>query len=59
MSKNQGKKCNQKQARGLISDSPKKNHFYALKSTVIKRIFLIMLQVFSINFYALLDPVVS
>ena len=57
--KAKGKEGNQAQASGLSSVAPKKNRFYALRSRGDQEdspnVLTIMLQVFSIIVYALLD----
>lgn len=60
MIKTQGRESNQPQASGPSFDASKRNHFYALKYSgnqeVSPKFVTGMLQVFSINVYALLDP---
>nr|XP_010321207.1 uncharacterized protein LOC104647482 [Solanum lycopersicum] len=60
MDKTQGRESNQFQTSGLNFDAPKKNRFYALKSRGYQEHYIDvvtgMLQVFSINVYALIDP---
>jgi len=59
MLKAQGKENSQTQAIGMNFDAPKKNHLYALQSRGNQEsspdVDTVMLQVFSINVYALLD----
>jgi len=56
----QGREGKQAPPSGLNSDAPKKNHFYAFQSRSDQEgsldLVTGMLQVFSINVYALLDP---
>ncbi|XP_015055042.1 uncharacterized protein LOC107001562 [Solanum pennellii] len=58
--KGQGKRNNQAQASGPSSDAPKKNRFYALRLRGDQKnypnVVTGMLQVFSIDVYALLNP---
>ncbi|KAH0685720.1 hypothetical protein KY290_017248 [Solanum tuberosum] len=60
MLKAQGRENAQAQASGPNPDAPKKNHFYALQSRGDHEsspdVVTGMLQVFTINVYALLDP---
>ncbi|XP_049348960.1 uncharacterized protein LOC125813510 [Solanum verrucosum] len=57
---NKGRKCNQTTPSGSNADAPKKNHLNALQSRSDQdgspNVVTGMLQVFSINVYALLDP---
>ncbi|XP_049372558.1 uncharacterized protein LOC125837496 [Solanum verrucosum] len=60
MLKVQGRAGKQVPSSGSNFDAPKKNHFYALQSRSDQKssldVVIGMLQVFSINIYALLDP---
>lgn len=60
MLKDRGREINKSQASGPSSDAPKKNRFYAIRSRSDEVDFLdniaIMLQVFFINVYDLVDP---
>jgi len=55
-----GKEENQAPPSGSNSEAPKKSHFYALQSRSDQKgssdVVIGMLQVFSIDIYALLDP---